>query len=84
MITVERERVVSKTDCTPEHDAMELEKAARCYFGRAISGGESGVRASWPWDDEFWKADTPIRMLVKVGQFIAAEIDRRKAAGDKA
>lgn len=36
----------------------------------------------WPWDVRWWKPSTPLRMLVKAGALIAAEIDRRLAKGE--
>ena len=35
----------------------------------------------WPWDRKWWKPGDPVRMLVKAGALIAAEIDRLQRAG---
>jgi hypothetical protein len=43
----------------------------------------AAVHERWPWHASFWKPSTPIRMLVKAGALIAAEIDRRLRAGEE-
>jgi hypothetical protein len=73
-----------------QHDKSELSEAAACYAisanefdaKRHPAGSQIHTPAAWPWDAEHWKPGkwwTPegrIRMLVKAGALIAAEIDR--------
>jgi hypothetical protein len=89
-ITVERDRQITKEGWTPEHDDQheggELAEAAACYalvstFPPNLAA--SGPPEGWPWDPEWWKPASPIRMLEKAGALIAAEIDRRLRAGEK-
>lgn len=43
-------------------------------------GEEPPMGCDWPWDDEWWKPQDPIRDLVRAGALIAAEIDRLQRA----
>ncbi len=88
MIAAERKRQIESEGWTPEHDAQhanhELADAAAGYAVYAWAG-DSAVNPprDWPWAREWWKPTSPIRMLVKAGALIAAEIDRRLARGEK-
>ena len=81
LIAAERRRQIADEGYTPEHDAEhgggELADAAVAYVGAALGRPEAAA-ASWPWGaSSFWPGDNPVRMLVKAGALIAAEIDRR-------
>lgn len=94
MILKERRRQINVEGWTPEHDdehdAGELADAAACYAMNAqvvSKPHEHGCAvhhapSAWPWSRKWWKPSTPIRMLVKAGALIAAEIDRRLRAGE--
>jgi hypothetical protein len=81
-----------------DHDDGELAKAAACYALHAGSGHAGNWGSSpdvpyegprykpldWPWDRKWWKpSDNTLRDLVKAGALLAAEIDRRIAAGEE-
>lgn len=80
LITVERERQISKegwsaTHDDNEHEAGDLLDAAICYA--YTDPGDDTEPVDWPWDSKWWKPSTdPVRNLVKAGALIAAEIDR--------
>lgn len=81
-IVRERLRQVVGEGYQPEHDAMhrgnELAWASWCYLDRAASNNFSPTPPQmWPWADDAWKpGPTRLRMLVKAGALIAAEVDR--------
>lgn len=93
LIAAERKRQVEVEGWTPEHDAEhasdQLVMAAMCYADEArfhpeklLAIGYSETPHGWPWARVWWKPASPIRMLVKAGALIAAEIDRRIARGE--
>lgn len=82
-ILAERRRQVIEERYLPDHDeahdAGELGDAAVCYAVAAAMPRElrGDVPDAWPWDTRWWKpVDDEVRMLVKAGALIAAEIDR--------
>lgn len=81
-IVRERLRQVVGEGWTPAHDAShrgsELAWAAWCYLDRAATNNYSPDPPDmWPWAKDAWKpGPTRLRMLVKAGALIAAEIDR--------
>jgi hypothetical protein len=87
-ISAERHRQIDeeKYDAASDDAAVysELAHAAAVYLGTAINDdAEVLPPKGWPWEDITWKPASPIRMLVKAGALIAAEIDRRTRAGEK-
>lgn len=84
------------SDHDAEHGNDELTRAAVAYalsatHGRGVSlpapsfrGQRYLVAAStfFPWSLNWWKPRKPIRDLARAGALIAAEIDRRLAAGE--
>jgi hypothetical protein len=93
LITAERRRQAVEEGTSAERDAQhtggELAWAAWVYLDRAAAGWPPSedapeVPTMWPWAPELWKpGPTAIRMLVKAGALIAADIDRRIAAGEQ-
>jgi len=95
LIAAERQRVLDQEDYTSEHDdshvSGELAQAAIAYAMTAYhtragwdpTAANSPPNPWWPWEKQFWKPDTPIRMLVKAGSLIAAEIDRLQRKADR-
>lgn len=85
-ITAERQRQIEAEGYTPEHDAghirMELVRAAKAYLLAVHSSIPDAIR-SWPWQRDGFMVSTPLRSLEKAGALIAAEIDRRLAAGEQ-
>lgn len=79
-----RERIRQITDegYEPERDAqytgLQLAWAAFAYLDRAQSDDPANPKPPlpWPWAPEHWKPGDRLRMLVKAGALIAAEIDR--------
>lgn len=88
-IVRERLRQVTVEGYQPEHDEQytgrELAWAAFCYIDRALSDNSSNPvpPQAWPWDARYWKPDGPVRMLVKAGALIAAELDRLMRERDR-
>jgi len=87
MIAAERKRQIEVEGWTPEHDAEhvfgEMTLAAICYAEDAkLNDYCPSAPQKWPWAREWWKPASPIRMLVKAGALLAAEIDRRLACGE--
>lgn len=88
LIAAERTRQVEREGWTPEHDAQhtggELAQAAACYC--IVNPGPAEQVDLWPWQAESFKREgaplPSMRDLVKAGALIAAEIDRRLAAGE--
>lgn len=92
MIAAERARQLGEEGWTPEHDdehgGGEIACAAACY---ALAAGEEGEAVNpipqwWPWAYRWWKpapwtTEGRIRMLVKAGALIVAEIERLQRAG---
>ena len=83
MIARERRRQIEEEHFTTDRDIEEhprgqLIEAALCYLSEAQLQRKSPNRL-WPWARRWWKPGDPIRMLVKAGALIAAEIDRRLA-----
>lgn len=72
---------------TPEHDAkytkheLLLAAEAHLYYGEDPEAPGIAKKA-WPWDPELLHLNTPVSSLAKAGALIAAEIDRRFAAGE--
>jgi hypothetical protein len=88
LISAERARQHTEEGYADEHDAEhadELAWAAWCYLDRVAAGEVAGPSpAMWPWGEDAWKpGPTALRMLVKAGALIAAEIDRRLAKGER-
>lgn len=86
LITTERHRVVRELGYSrrhdDEHDRGELIDAALAYIAHAadrpsVAYSALGARSLWPWSPESFRPGSPTRDLVKAGQFLAAEIDRR-------
>lgn len=77
LIAAERQRQLGEEGYTAEHDRehgdSELARAGAVYALDAV--GYSADPGTWPWGWQL-KRDTPLRMLVKAGALIAAEIDR--------
>jgi hypothetical protein len=96
MALVQQERIgqVMREGFTPAHDVQhrgqELAWAAWCYLNRASETRDEVAfdptpPLMWPpgWSVDLWKpGPTRVRMLVKAGALIAAEIDRRLAQGE--
>lgn len=87
LIATERDRQANTLEYDAAHDAkltdQQLAMAATAYLFDAIySAGRPGVPAPWPWASRLYHKASPLRMLVKAGALIAAEIDRRIAAGE--
>jgi hypothetical protein len=90
-IEVERERQVSREGYDAAHDAAhnkgELIRAAIVYLGRAVSeamGVDLSLDFFWPWrESERNDRAGSTRLLIIAGALIAAEIDRRIAAGEE-
>ena len=84
------------TEHDDHHEDFELTRAARCYANHARFLGYPApnvVLQDWPWGREWWKPEPrgvnarmtkteSIRMLVKAGALIAAEIDRLQRLPD--
>lgn len=68
-------------DDMDNHQHGELARAADCYIQATLGGPRFSTPYNWPWDNEWWKPASDVRMLVKAGALIAAEIDRRLALG---
>jgi hypothetical protein len=92
LIAAEREAHITREGYTSEHDDAhdkgELADAAAVYARLARLGGVEKFLLLlaadwWPWTPADFKQASPIRMLVKAGALIAAEIDRRLRAGEK-
>jgi hypothetical protein len=92
LVGAERVRQVTDEGYTPEHDEQhtgaELAWAAWCLLDRAASQDPRMVErvpTMWPFEDGSWPAQdkTPMRLLIQAGAYVAAEIDRRLAAGEK-
>jgi hypothetical protein len=88
LIYAERLRQMGEEGWTADHDAHhtagEMGWAAAVYIRAADQPGWSPIGGStWPWDMKWYKPASPIRMLVKAGALIAAEIDRRQAQGER-
>lgn len=89
LIAIERNRQIEEEGRLPNTDlAYEdgvLARAGACYADQAASDllGEDpdDLHPFWPWEPTSWKPtpDDPIRMLVKAGALLAAEIDRLQA-----
>ena len=86
LIQAERSRQLDKEgwgyDHDNEHTNHELARAAVAYTLASFMKYH-GVSRYWPWDRIWWKPASPIRMLVKAGALIAAEIERRIRAGER-
>lgn len=78
LIAAERERQVKVEKWSAEHDDEQsrgqLLRAAECYSKAARTGTLD--YNMWPWELLWWKPADSVRMLVKAGALIAAEIDR--------
>lgn len=83
-ITGERASQLSR-GYTLAHDAKytnnELSVAAEAHLAAAM-GDEQDARDLWPFDLEFFRLNTTSSSLAKAGALLAAEIDRRFAAGE--
>lgn len=84
LIAVERQRQIAVEGWRPEHDDQHdsgsLVAAAvtyaleATYDGPAVKG--TWFKKFWCFDDQWYKPASKIRMLVKAGALLAAEIDR--------
>lgn len=91
LVGAERDRHAAEEGHTRDEDAArtssELSWAAWCLLDRAAAGvdpGHDGPPPVWPLPRERWPfGKTPLRLLIIAGSFIAAEIDRRLAAGER-
>lgn len=91
LIAAERDRQPAEEGFTAEHDARhagnELAWAAWSFLDRAASGHDPNdpePPQMFPWDKSWWKPGrSPLRLLIIAGALVAAEIDRRLAAGEK-
>lgn len=63
------------------HTAYQLVDAAVAHID-AYQGLEEEAREEWPFPIQFFHLNTPVSSLAKAGALIAAEIDRRIAAGE--
>jgi hypothetical protein len=88
LIGAERERHAAEEGHTPESDAeftgAQLAWAAWCLLDRAAATNPTEqAPAVWPLPRDRWPADkSATRLLIIAGSLIAAEIDRRLAAGE--
>lgn len=88
LINAERSRVLTEEGHTLENDAEltgdQLAWAAWCLLDRAAAENPpEQAPPVWPLPRDRWpRPKTPLRWLIIAGQFIAAEIDRRLAAGE--
>lgn len=86
LIAAERRRQVEQEGWTPDHDTEhvrgELADAAAIYIAHVQYGMHGDHLFSWRTAAHGWIKDDPdsVRMLVKAGALIAAEIDRLKAS----
>ena len=81
LITEERQRQISQEGWTPEHDDThadgELAAAAVAYAEYYLTNGHDETPPPmWPFSPECFSPSGDLRMLVKAGALIAAEIDR--------
>ena len=87
MIAHERFRQVDDEKWTAANDddatESQLARAGLAYAVAVVNGPSEAPNAWWPWAANFWKPTSSLRMLVKAGALIAAEIDRRLRAGEK-
>lgn len=92
LIAAERARQVDEEGHTAEHDAghrgAELAWAAWCQIDAASTAAETAEAAEaprmWPWAPGEWKSDmSPLARLIHAGAYIAAEVDRRLADGQR-
>ena len=80
----ERMRQVLVEGYEPEQDRAltgnELAWASFAYVDRALSDHPQDPTPPlmWPLSEDLWKPGDPVRMLVKAGALLAAEIDRRR------
>ncbi len=87
LIRAERHRQICDEGYLPDHDDAQTDgsiaSAAAAYAARSLPDWRPDVVSLlWPWHIKYWKPAPPIRMLVKAGALIAAEIDRRLRAGE--
>lgn len=90
LIAAERQRQIDSEGWTPEHDDEhlngELANAGATYADAATIDipltEQTIMEMGWPWEFKWFKPASPIRMLVKAGALIAAEIDRRLRRGE--
>ena len=89
LIAAERHRVVTEEGYTPAHDeghtGGQLAWAVWCLLDRVLMpSANEQAPAVWPFDRDKWPTDkTPLRLLIIAGQYIAAEIERRLAKGER-
>lgn len=89
LISAERARQHTEEGYDDKHDAehaVELSWGAWSLLDHVASGGlpDAPPPKMWPWQAVDWKPEaTAVRMLVKAGALIAAEIDRRLARGER-
>jgi hypothetical protein len=90
LIAAERRRQVEAEGWTSDHDdehtAGEMADAAALYIARVQYGQHGDHLFAWKTPAHGWIKEDPdkVRMLVKAGALIAAEIDRlqRSCAGE--
>ncbi|EIG8967518.1 hypothetical protein LGD22_004587 [Salmonella enterica] len=91
-VLAERQRQINVKGWTPEHDDWQnqygdLTIAASCYARHAYGRGwvypekperyqDEEAPDDWPWDDTWWKPDSPRRDLIKATALLLAELER--------
>lgn len=82
-IAQERKRQVTEEGWTPEHDAHHVHELTDAALSYVLAARDEDWLYYWPRMREDFKGGTPIRCLEKAGALLAAEIDRRLAAGER-
>jgi len=85
LISQERRRHHTVEGWSTEHDDShnkgEMARAAVAYTLGSFQR-YNGISRFWPWDRSWWKPASAVRMLVKAGSLIAAEIGRLRRLGE--
>lgn len=91
-VLAERQRQITAEGWTLAHDDWQnqygdLVIAASCYARHAYGRGwvypekperyqDEEAPNDWPWDDTWWKPDSPRRDLIKAAALLLAELER--------
>lgn len=91
-VLAERQRQIAAEGWTLAHDDWQnqygdLAIAASCYAKHAYGRGwvypekperyqDEEAPNDWPWDDTWWKPDSPRRDLIKAAALLLAELER--------
>ncbi|ECQ2296978.1 hypothetical protein FZ232_08790 [Salmonella enterica] len=91
-VLAERQRQITAEGWTLAHDDWQnqygdLVIAASCYARHAYGRGwvypekpeqyqDEEAPNDWPWDDTWWKPDSPRRDLIKATALLLAELER--------